>query len=179
MTNTGSTPNPDTNAGSDSVLRWRDTDQAVARRLLARLGQGLVEVPPHGPIPGSYWGAPEAGLIGDQVYVSADTPVHSLLHEACHRVCMDPGRRTTLHTDAGGDFAEEDAVCYLQILLADEIPGFGRARMRSDMDRWGYTFRLGSAGAWFCEDAQDARAWLTDHGIIDQRGRPTWTVRGS
>ena len=35
-------------------------------------------------INGSYWGEPEAGVIGDRVYVRHDTPVHSLLHEACH-----------------------------------------------------------------------------------------------
>ena len=47
--------------------------------------------------------------------------------------------------DAGGDDAEENAVCYLQILWADALPGFGRERMFLDMDAWGYTFRLGSA----------------------------------
>ena len=80
-------------------------------------------------------------------------------------------------TDAGGDVAEENAVCYLQVLLADEIPGFGRDRMFADMDAWGYSFRLGSARAWFEQDAEDARAWLFDQGLIDASGRPTWRVR--
>jgi hypothetical protein len=92
---------------------------------------------------------------------------------------MDPGRRAGLHTDAGGDYAEEDAVCYLQILLAGEIPGLGQARMLADMDAWGYTFRLGSAGAWFVGDAQDARRWLHAHGLIDACGRPTGRLRGA
>ena len=31
--------------------------------------------------PGSYWGDSEAGLRGNALYVRADTPLHSLLHE--------------------------------------------------------------------------------------------------
>jgi len=45
------------------------------------------------------------------------------------------------------------------------------------MDAWGYTFRLGSARAWFERDAQDARQWLLTHRIIDEGGRPTGTCR--
>ena len=30
----------------------------------------------------------------------------------------------------------------------------------ADMDAWGYTFRLGSAHAWFEHDAEDAREFL-------------------
>ena len=85
--------------------------------------------------------------------------------------------RAGLDTDAGGDYDEENAVCYLQILLADELPGFGRARMMADMDAWGYSFRLGSARSWFEEDAEDARSWLQRHGLIDASGRPTFALR--
>jgi hypothetical protein len=35
-----------------------------------------------------------------------------------------------------------------------------------DMDAWGYTFRLGSARAWFEEDAEDARTWLQQRGLL-------------
>jgi hypothetical protein len=45
------------------------------------------------------------------------------------------------------------------------------------MDAWGYTFRLGSAHAWFEQDAADARDWLADRGLIDQDARPTWRKR--
>ena len=82
---------------------------------------------------------------------------------------MSPERRAGLDRDAGGDDAEECAVCYLQILLADELPQFGRERMFEDMDAWGYTFRLGSARAWFEQDAADARAWLRGQGVVDDR----------
>ncbi len=92
---------------------------------------------------------------------------------------MDPARRTTLHTDAGGDFAEEDAVCYLQILLGDTLPGVGSKRLLSDMDTWGYSFRLGSARAWFEQDADDARQWLLNRHLIGSDQRPTWAVRGT
>src|SRR5262245_39888973 len=134
---------------------------------------------PETNLPGSYWGESEAGLRGNVLYVRADTPLHSLLHELSHFVCMSSARRTALDRDAGGDDAEECAVCYLQILLADELPMLGRERMLTDMDAWGYTFRLGSAGAWFSEDAADARAWLTTEGLVDAGGQPTFALRRS
>ena len=58
---------------------------------------------------------------------------------------MTGERRAGLDTDAGGDDAEENAVCYLQILMADALPNVGRERMWRDMDEWGYSFRLGGA----------------------------------
>ncbi|MEJ8568400.1 hypothetical protein [Elongatibacter sediminis] len=147
--------------------------------LLERYGLRIVKVDAGTSIPGSFWGDEEAGLQGNGVWVRDDTPIHSVLHEACHYVCMDPGRRNGLDTDAGGDYDEENAVCYLQILLADEIPGLGRNRMMADMDRWGYSFRLGSAAAWFSRDAEDARAWLRRHGLIDPQDRPAFRLRES
>lgn len=116
-------------------------------------------------IPGSYWGECEAGLVGATLYVRADTPLHSALHEACHYICADDARRAQLDTDAGGDDTEECAVCYLAIVLSNDIPGFGLPQMLADMDAWGYSFRLGSAARWLAEDAEDARAWLQAHGL--------------
>lgn len=127
---------------------------------------GLAIERTQGDIPGSYWGESEAGLIGNRLLLRADTPVHSALHEACHFICADSGRRAALHTDAGGDDLEECAVCYLQILVAGRLPGYSRERMFADMDAWGYSFRLGSARAWFERDAQDARAWLAQRGLL-------------
>lgn len=124
------------------------------------------------PIPGSYWGESEAGLQKDTLFVRRDTPVHSALHELCHWLCMDPSRRQRLQTDAGGEDIEEAGVCYLQALLAETVPGYSRARLFADMDAWGYHYRLGSARAWFEQDAEDARAWLRRHGLIDAEDRP-------
>ncbi len=126
----------------------------------------VVEHQVAGDIPGSYWGESEAGLIGNRLIVRQDTPVHSALHEACHWICADSGRRQSVHTDAGGDDLEECGVCYLQILLAEKLAGYSRERMLADMDAWGYSFRLGSASAWFERDAQDARDWLSRRGVL-------------
>lgn len=147
------------------VLRLGDIASDDAAALLARHGLELVAVDDDAPIPGSYWGAPEAGIIGARVYARADTPVHSLLHEACHLIVLPPERRALVHTDATDSVPEEDATCYLQIVLADELPGVGSARLMADMDAWGYTFRLGSTRAWFEHDAGDARAWLAERGL--------------
>jgi hypothetical protein len=91
---------------------------------------------------------------------------------------MDSTRRADLDTNAGGGYDEENAVCYLQILLADYLPGFGSARMMRDMDAWGYSFRLGSARAWFEEDAADARQTLLDWCLVDDSNLPTYRLRG-
>jgi len=68
-------------------------------------------------------------------------------------------------------------VCFLQILLADHLVDVGRERMMTDMDSWGYTFRLGSAKAWFEQDAEDAQQWLIEHQIINSNQNPTWQFR--
>jgi hypothetical protein len=139
-------------------------------QLLARYGLDLRVVDQAESIPASYWGGSEAGLKGNTLFARWDTPVHSLLHEASHYVCMTPERRAGLERDAGGDDAEESAVCYLQILFARELPAVGAELLCADMDTWGYSFRLGSAERWFNSDAEDARAWLIDHGVLRADG---------
>ena len=148
------------------MLTLADIDRDAAATLLQRHALVLVHVADGAPIPGSYWGEPEAGVIGENVHARADTPVHSLLHEACHLIVAEPRRRARIHTDASDSQAEEDATCYLQLLLGDALPGVGRERVMADMDAWGYTFRLGSARAWFERDAEDARAWLAQRGLL-------------
>ena len=160
-----------------AVLLLNATDRVALALLLGRYGIALTLVAPGQGIPGSYWGHSEAGLKGERLYARLDTPVHSVLHEASHYICMTPERRAGLDRDAGGTDLEESAVCYLQVLLANEVPGMGRARLLSDMDAWGYSFRLGSTRAWFEEDATDARDWLCRHGVIDAGGRLTGAVR--
>lgn len=167
---------PDVSDPTDVI----NCDPAMRLRLqalLGRYGLSIVEVANKDPIPGSFFGEREAGLIGKHLYLRDDTPVHSALHEACHYICMDPVRRASLDTDAEGDYAEENGVCFLQVLLAGHIDKLGRARMLRDMDRWGYSFRLGSAKAWFEQDADDARDWLIDYGIINRELEPTWQYR--
>lgn len=158
------------------VLLWRDAPQHEVEALFQRGGLEIRCVAEDAPIPGSFWGEPEAGLIQATLYLRGDTPLHSALHEACHYFCMTPDRRKRLHTDAGGDHDEENAVCYLQILLASGLTGVGDDRIMADMDRWGYSFRLGSAAAWFRHDAADARDWLRDRDILDNTGQVQWTT---
>lgn len=161
----------------------------MAVRLLSELPPGALEallepwgltidwVAPGAAIPGSFWGEPEAGIRGSEggatLFVRPDTPVQSALHEGCHLLCADAARRRAIDTDSGGTDLEEDAVCYLQIVLAGQLEGMDRERMTADMDEWGYSFRLGSARAWFDADADDARAWLVAEGLLDEAGRPT------
>ncbi|MGH8031101.1 MAG: hypothetical protein ACREO8_01760 [Luteimonas sp.] len=151
------------------MLRLQDIAVRDAADLLARHGLQLVLVDDGTAIPGSYWGESEAGVIGCTVHARGDTPVHSLLHEACHLIVLPPERRAAVHTDATDSDAEEDAACYLQIVLADTLPGVGSARLMADMDAWGYSFRLGSARAWLERDADDARDWLLARGLVKSR----------
>ena len=154
-----------------------DMSRADVAALLARYDLQLVVLPKGEPITGSFWGESEAGIVGHSVYAREDTPLHSLLHETCHIVCMTADRRRTLHKDAGGDDLEEAAVCYLQVLLADELAGLGRERLMADMDAWGYSFRLGDTAAWFSSDAEDALNWLIQKGIVGPNESPTFTLR--
>jgi hypothetical protein len=159
------------------MLRLATINRVELALVLHHYGLTLTLIAPHEEIPGSFWGDSEAGLKGDTLYARLDTPVHSVLHEASHYVCLTPERRAGLERDAGGDDPEESAVCYLQILLADALPEVGRERLMRDMDAWGYSFRLGSTRAWFEGDAEDARAWLRTHRVIREDGSLTGELR--
>jgi len=159
------------------MLRLAIIDRPALTRLMAGYGLDLRLVAAATPIEGSYWGDSEAGLRGNTLFARHDTPLHSILHESAHYLCMTPERRAGLDRDAGGDDAEESAVCYLQLLLADKLPGVSRERLFADMDAWGYSFRLGSTRAWFEQDAADARDWLQQRGIIDAQSQLTGALR--
>jgi hypothetical protein len=154
-----------------------DVPLASIEALLGRYDLALHVQADGEPITGSFWGDSEAGIVGNNVYVRNDTPVHSLLHETCHIICMSAERRANLETDAGGDDLEEAAVCYLQVVLADEIAGVGRQRLMKDMDVWGYSFRLGSTRSWFERDAADARNWLIDQRLLGADDSPSFRLR--
>ncbi len=162
---------------NSDVLRVSDLAIDSIRGLLARFQLEIVLLAHDAVIDGSYWGEPEAGLVGNRIHVRPDTPLHSLLHEACHAICMTADRRASLHTDAGGNDLEESAVCYLQIELAACVPGVTRQRLMQDMDSWGYSFRLGNTASWFQNDASDARDWLIANGLLTVDGSPRWNQR--
>jgi hypothetical protein len=151
---------------ASDVLRLNDLGFEAPARLLGGFGLDVVRVAAGEAIPGSYWGDCEAGVIGACVYARDDTPVHSLLHEACHLIVLSPERRAAVHTDATDSIEEEDATCYLQIVLAERLAGVGSDRLMRDMDIWGYSFRLGSTRAWFEQDAENAREWLIRRGLL-------------
>jgi hypothetical protein len=145
------------------VLTVADVDHEVLS-VLGRFDLDLIVQSTDDVIAGSFWGDAEAGIIGHSVFVRPDTPVHSLLHESSHVICMDGDRRSRLDRDA-------------EIVLADHIVGVGRERIMADMDAWGYSFRLGSTRAWFENDADDAQKFLLNHNLIDSSGEPTFFLR--
>lgn len=149
-----------------TVTTCGELDHGDLEALLRELGVEAQWIEAGAEIPHSHWGDREAGILGSTLFLRDDTPVHSALHEACHIACARTAGRADLDTDAGGEQLEEDAVCYLQIALADRLPGFGLARAQRDMDAWGYCFRLGSARRWFEQDAEDARAWLEENDLL-------------
>jgi len=163
-----SAPHPpsDSDDPASTVMRMGQIGFEAPTALLARHGLQLQRVAAGEPIPGSFWGDEEAGIIGNTVFARDDTPVHSLLHEAGHLIVLPQERRPDVHTDATDSIEEEDATCYLQIVMADQLPGVGRARLMADMDAWGYSFRLGSTRAWFEQDAGEALKFLQERGLI-------------
>ena len=152
-------------------------DRLLIAQLLGAYGLELRLVAEEESIPASYWGDSEAGLRGSTLFARFDTPLHSVLHEAAHYICMTPERRAGLDTDAGGDVLEECAVCYVQILLAEILPQAGRERAIADMDAWGYSFREGGTSAWLAGDAADARAWLIARGVLTREGELSGELR--
>ena len=137
--------------------------------LLDAMGLEFRLVAPEEVIPGSFWGEREAGLIGSSLYARLDTPLHSVLHEGAHFICMTPERRAGLDTDAGGDDAEENAVCYLQIVLARILPTSAGNGCAATWMNGAIPFAWAAPRAGSREDADDARDWLIDHGLLDAR----------
>ena len=64
------------------MLRLADIGLAAPAALLARYGLTLQQVPDGEPIPGSFWGDEEAGIIG-----STSTPAAT---RRCIRCCTRP-----------------------------------------------------------------------------------------
>lgn len=159
------------------ILRIGELDRDTIIGFLKRFSLSVEWVAEHAAIPASFWGEPEAGIVRHCVFVRVDTPVHSMLHEVCHIICMTSDRREHLDRDAGGDDLEESAVCYLQIVLADYLDGVGSERLMRDMNTWGYSFRLGSTERWFAEDADDAQAWLAAMNLLNSTGIPQFRLR--
>jgi len=159
------------------MVYYKNIKPDSVHTLLSHYGMQLSKVNPDEDIPHSFWGAPEAGRESDCLYIRRDTPIHSILHEACHYVCMPVHQRMLKQIDAKGTSMEENATCFLQILLADYINGYSRATLMNDMDEWGYSFRQGAAKAWFMQDAEDAQQWLIHQRIINHENQPTWNLR--
>ena len=159
-----------------TVLRVDDVDFGELSALCERFGVRLSKLPPGAAIDGSFWGEPEAGIVGCTLNVRGDTPIHSLLHELGHIVCMTQERRAGLHTNAESDDSEEAAVCYLQVLLAASLRGIGHDRIMQDMDAWGYSFPEGRTSSWFA-NAADSLGWLVKNRVASADGSVTFRLR--
>ena len=159
------------------MLLVTDIERSAIESLLGRYRLELVVEDDEAAITGSFWGDSEAGIVGNRVFVRRDTPIHSLLHETGHVICMTADRRSGLDRNAGGDDLEETAVCYLQLILADQLEGVGQQQLMLDMDSWGYSFRLGNTRDWFELDAEDAEEFLKNHGLLTDLGQPTFKLR--
>ena len=146
-------------------------------KLLNRYQLQLSQVAADRDIPYSFWGASEAGRNLSTLYARLDTPIHSILHEAAHYICMPAARRDHAEINAKGSTQEENACCYLQIVLADHIHDMNRHILMHDMDQWGYSFRLGSTARWFYADSEDTKRCLIKWQLLTQDNQPTWRLR--
>ena len=61
--------------GTDTILTCNDQALNALVDLLGHYGMQITQIADDEPIPGSFWGDPEAGLIENHLYVRADTPV--------------------------------------------------------------------------------------------------------
>lgn len=68
------------------MLTVADLPTQALQNLLSPYSIIVESVSNNVPIPGSFWGDSEAGLIRNILYVRPETPVHSALHEACHYI---------------------------------------------------------------------------------------------
>lgn len=159
------------------MVYYENLNSDLIKELLSHYGIQINCSESGAEISHSFWGAPEAGRKKNRLYIRGDTPIHSILHESCHYVCMPAAQRARDLVDAKGSAMEENATCYLQVLLADHTHDYSRSQLMEDMDAWGYSFRLGSAHAWFTRDAEEVKDWLIKHKIIANNSEITWNLR--
>ncbi len=157
-------------------MYYKNLDSGSVKTVLGHYGIEINCVAADEEIPHSFWGAPEAGRKQNHLYIRGDTPIHSILHEACHYICMPATQRLQTQVDAKGSTMEENATCFLQILLSDYLENYDRSQLMQDMDDWGYSFRLGSANAWFSQDADEVCQWLKKRQIINLENEITWQL---
>ena len=65
---------------TQNVQLCAEIDLSALQVLLGEYGLKVAMLSDGADIPGSYWGAPEAGLVLDTLYIRPDTPTHSALH---------------------------------------------------------------------------------------------------
>ncbi len=159
------------------MVYYKDLSSESIKHLLGHYGIRLHCLQFDMDIPYSFWGEPEAGRLGENLYLRDDTPIHSILHESAHYVCMPEQQRHNAEVDAKGSAMEENATCYLQVLLSNHIHGYSRKQLMKDMDDWGYSFRFGSTHDWFTKDAKEVKDWLISHNLITDRNEVTWQLR--
>lgn len=147
------------------VLRVADIGLDAPAALLARYGLRLHRVESDAAIPGSFWGEPEAGIIGCDVYVRDDTPVHSLLHEAGHLIVLPAENALRCIPTRPIRWKKKTPPVTCRSCWPSNCLVWA-ARLMADMDSWGYTYRLGSTRAWFEQDAENARSWLDARGLL-------------
>ena len=75
----------DAHTDPSNVLNCTAQRQTQLTALLKPYGIVIEHVPDDQPIPGSFFGEREAGIIGNRLLLRYDTPVHSALHEAGHQ----------------------------------------------------------------------------------------------
>ncbi len=68
------------------MLTVADLPTQALQNLLSPYSIIVESVSNNAPIPGSFGGDSEAGLIRNILYVRPEPPVHSALHEACHYI---------------------------------------------------------------------------------------------
>src|SRR5690625_8003398 len=90
--------NAEQSVAEQSVLRLDELPPGAAENLLQRYGLNLQTVAEGQPIPGTFWGEPEAGIIGGTVAARPDTAGQSLPHEAGHPPARTPVRRPHIPT---------------------------------------------------------------------------------
>ncbi len=145
-------------AANSRVTSLGDIEPAAIERLLTAFGLSLAGVAPGASIPGSYWGDSEAGLVGDRLFARADTPVHSLLHELGHYVCMDPtAARCARHRCGRRRRRGSGRVLPAGVARRRACEASAASAASRDMDTWGYSFREGSARAWLAGDGVPRR----------------------
>jgi len=122
-------------------------------------------------------GEREAGLIGAKIFARLDTPLHSVLHESAHFICMTPERRAGLDTDAAETTRKRPRCAICKWFWRTRCRGWAESAYAAIWMNGLHLQAWARRGVVYGGRRGMRAAGLVRHGLLDLQGAVTYACR--